>query len=113
MYYILHIHHIFAIFVLTKNQTMKHPLTTTNTALTTPPSGRLFYNLLTPGTNLFRLTKVNKMRQQIENQYPFVHVLAGIKGKTSHFVNPHATKHPIFGFLLLNFDLIKSFHKKL
>ncbi|MBW7912214.1 MAG: hypothetical protein H3C54_00565 [Taibaiella sp.] len=77
---------------------MKHPLTATNTALSTPPSGRLFCELLTPGTNLFGLTKVNKMRQQIENQYPFVHVLVSIEARNRHFVNRHPTKRQqIFG----------------
>ncbi len=90
---------------------MKYPNTTTNTALSTPPSGRLFCELLTPGTNPFGLTKVNKMRQQIENQYLFVHVFAGIEAQNWHFVNSHATQHHIFAFCLLNFELTNPFTK--
>ena len=71
---------------------MKHPLTTTNTTLSTPPSGRRFCKLLTPGVNLIRLTKVNKTVQLSENQYPFVHVSATIQAINHHFVNRHTTK---------------------
>jgi hypothetical protein len=77
---------------------MKHPLTTTNTVLSTPPSGRLFCKLLTPNANQFGLTKVNKMRQQVENQHLFVHVFATIQVINRHFVNRHPAKHPIFAF---------------
>lgn len=108
-YFILHIHHIFAIFVLTEKTTMKHPPTTTNTTLSTPPSGRLFYGLLTPGTNAFGLTtelassltqkkiisqlaKVNKLAQRIDNQNPFVHVFARICAINLHFVNCPVTE---------------------
>jgi len=79
---------------------MKHPLTTTNTTLSTPPSGRLFCKLLTPGVNPFRLTKVNKTVQLTENQYPFVHVFATIHVIKCHFVNRHpAKRQQMFWFI--------------
>ena len=90
---------------------MKHPHTTTNTALSTPPSGRLFCELLTPGTNTFGLTKVNKLAQRIENQYRSVNVFAGIGAQNRHFVNHPATKRNIFEFCLLNFEFAFIFTK--
>jgi hypothetical protein len=90
---------------------MKHPITATNTALSTPPSGRRFCKLLTPETNPFGLTKVNIFAQRIENQYHSVHVLVSIEARNRHFVNPHATKHLIFEFCILNFEFASLFTK--